>query len=91
MYRDVIGTEEDIGQRGNDPTGDLDAGSQLTADTADQSNAVTHSFLRLTTLPTHLLDRLSRYEATLWRQACQVLLTLRCLNRCSRWEMLRLR
>jgi hypothetical protein len=24
MYRDVIGTEEDIGQRGNDPTGDLD-------------------------------------------------------------------
>jgi hypothetical protein len=27
------------------------------------------------------VDRLSRYEATLWRQACQVLFTLQCLDR----------
>jgi hypothetical protein len=39
---------------------------------------LTRSFVRLTNLPTYPLDRLSRYEATLWRQACQILLTLRC-------------
>ena len=27
------------------------------------------------------LDRLSQYEATLWRQACQILFTLQCLDR----------
>ena len=27
------------------------------------------------------VDRLSRYEATLWRQACQILFTLLCLDR----------
>ena len=75
--RAYLGTEEDMRRQGNDPNGDLDAGSRLTADTANQSNAVTHSFLRLTNLPTYPLDRLSRYEATLWRQACQILLTLR--------------
>ena len=91
MYRDVIGTEEDMRQQGNDPTGDLDAGSRLTGDTADQSNAVTHSFLRLTNLPTYPLDRLSRYEATLWRQACQILLTLRLFDQRKPWERLRLR
>jgi hypothetical protein len=31
--------------------------------------------------PTYPLDRLSRYEATLWRQACQILFTLRYLDR----------
>jgi hypothetical protein len=91
MSRDIIGTEEDIGQRGNDPAGDLDAGSRLTADTADRSDAVTHSFLRLTNLPTYPLDRLSRYEATLWRQACQILLTLRFFDHRKPWERLRLR
>ena len=87
----LIGTEEDMRQQGNDPSGDLDAGSRLTADTANQSNAVTHSFLRLTNLPTYPLDRLSRYEATLWRQACQILLTLRSFDHRKPWEKLRLR
>jgi len=91
MYRDVIGTEEDMRQRGNDPSGDLDAGSRLTADTANQSNAVTQSFLRLTNLPTYPLDRLSRYEATLWRQACQILFTLRFFDHRKPWARLRLR
>ena len=91
MCNDVIRTEEDIRQQGNDLAGDLDAGSRLTADTADQSNAVTHSFLRLATLPTHPLDRLSRYETTLWRQACQILFTLRFFDHRKPWEKLRLR
>ena len=57
----------------------LDTGSR--SDTPDQSDDLTRSFVRLTNLPTYPLDRLSRYEATLWRQACQILFTLRCLNR----------
>ena len=49
------------------------------------------SFVRLTNLPTYPLDRLSRYEATLWRQACQILFTLQCLDRRKPWERRRLR
>jgi hypothetical protein len=39
------------------------------------------SFLRLATLPTCPLDRLSRYEHTLWRQARQITHTLERLGR----------
>jgi hypothetical protein len=38
-------------------------------------------FLRLANLPSYPLDRLSRYEAVLWRQACQILLALDALDR----------
>jgi hypothetical protein len=38
-------------------------------------------FLRLTNLPNYALDRLSRYEATLWRQAGQILFALDILGR----------
>ena len=38
-------------------------------------------FLRLTNLPNFALDRLSRYEATLWRQVRQTLLALDALDR----------
>ena len=38
-------------------------------------------FLRLANLPNYALDRLSRYEATLWRQVRQVLLALDALDR----------
>jgi hypothetical protein len=54
--------------------------SPLNSKTAFQPDDLTRSFVRLTNLPTYPLDRLSRYEATLWRQACQVLFTLRCLG-----------
>jgi hypothetical protein len=40
-----------------------------------------HCFLRLANLPTYPLDRLSRYEATLWRQAGQILFALDTLDR----------
>jgi hypothetical protein len=46
---------------------------------------LTLSFVRLTNLPRLLLDRLSRYEATLWRQACQITFTLRCLDQRKSW------
>jgi hypothetical protein len=38
-------------------------------------------FLRLANLPNFALDRLSRYEATLWRQASQILYALEVLDR----------
>ncbi len=38
-------------------------------------------FLRLVNLPNYALDRLSRYEATLWRQAGQILFALDVLDR----------
>ena len=39
------------------------------------------SFLRLANLPTFPLDRLSRYEHVLWRQARQIVFTLESLRR----------
>jgi len=36
-----------------------------------------HCFLRLANLPNFALDRLSRYEASLWRQAVRILFALR--------------
>jgi hypothetical protein len=52
---------------------------------------LTQSFVRLSNLPTYPLDRLSRYEATLWRQARQIVLTLQRLGRRKPWEGPRLR
>jgi hypothetical protein len=38
-------------------------------------------FLRLANLPDYALDRLSRYEAILWRQVRQILIALDALGR----------
>jgi hypothetical protein len=51
--------------------------------TADASTGLTRSFLRLNGLGTCPLDRLSRYEAALWRQAGQILFMLHSLDRRS--------
>ncbi|MBR1279272.1 hypothetical protein JQ624_31935 [Bradyrhizobium sp. AUGA SZCCT0283] len=50
-------------------------------DDSHEFAGVIQSYLRLANLPTFPLDRLSRYEATLWRQACQILFTLQFSNR----------
>ena len=50
------------------------------------SDEITCAFLRLSNLPTYPLDRLSRYEATLWRQACQILFALQFLERRKPWK-----
>ena len=47
----------------------------------DRPVKLTRCFLRLANLPNFALDRLSRYEATLWRQAGQILFALDALNR----------
>jgi hypothetical protein len=82
----VVAAENPIQQDQDTPTSGLDP-----AEPADPFDDLTHSFVRLSNLPTYPLDRLSRYEATLWRQACQVLFTLQCLDRRRPWERRRLR
>lgn len=72
-------------QNEDEITGSLDVDLRSTAEPADQSDDLTRSFVRLTNLANYPLDRLSRYEATLWRQACQILFTLRCLEQRKPW------
>src|SRR6266576_1452134 len=80
-----------------DPIGSgLDDTHHITEDTepplspnrnlADQPANLARCFLRLANLPSYPLDRLSRYEATLWRQAGQILFALAALDRCKPWE-----
>jgi hypothetical protein len=92
MYRSALATEEDMQQDHHKPcSSTFDPGPPSTGEPADPSGDLTRAFVRLTNLPTYPLDRLSRYEATLWRQACQVLFTLQCLDRRKPWERRRLR
>ena len=83
-FRNGFATDEDERQDDDEPsTSSIDPSPSP----ADPYDDLTRSFVRLTNLPTYPLDRLSRYEATLWRQACQILFTLRCLRR-KPWERL---
>jgi hypothetical protein len=91
MYHDAVATEDEKRQNEDGTSGSLNTCSQSTLGPADQSDDLTRSFVRLINLPTYPLDRLSRYEATLWRQACQTLFTLRCLSQSRPWKRLRLR
>jgi hypothetical protein len=50
-------------------------------DAASRSRDVALSYLRLTNLDNELVDRLSRYEGSLWRQAVQTLFALQALKR----------
>ena len=45
------------------------------------TTAFAQCFMRLANLPNFALDRLSRYEATLWRQASRILFALDALDR----------
>ena len=47
----------------------------------DPATGLATCFLRLANLPSFPLDRLSRYEAVLWRQASQILFALDALDR----------
>ena len=57
---------------------DAAAGNELGS---DSKNDIADCFFRLTALPTFPLDRLSRYEHLLWRQARQIVFTLEALRR----------
>jgi hypothetical protein len=60
----------------NDQERSISAGS-----TSGRTNDMARCFLRLCNLSNYALDRLSRYEATLWRQVAQTLAALNCLDR----------
>ena len=51
---------------------------------SSSENDIANCFLRLAALPTFALDRLSRYEHLLWRQARQIVFTLESLRRRKR-------
>ena len=51
---------------------------------SDSKKHIADCFLRLAELPTSALDRLSRYEHMLWRQARQIVFTLESLRRRKR-------
>ena len=84
-YRNAVATEEGYH---DEPISALDPRAPVGVEPADQGEDLTRSFVRLSNLPTCPLDRLSRYEATLWRQACQIMFTLQCLDRRKPWEKL---
>ncbi len=56
---------------------DADEGNELSS---DSKTNIANCFLRLADLPTSALDRLSRYEHVLWRQARQIVFTLKSLR-----------
>jgi hypothetical protein len=85
MFRNTVPTEE-VPKDRDELIGKTEVGSLSTSEPADQFDDLTRSFVRLSNLPTYPLDRLSRYEATLWHQACQVLFTLQRFDRRKPWE-----
>jgi hypothetical protein len=86
VYRNAFATEEGMQQDDETRSSTLNPDPPSTLEPADPSDDLTRAFVRLSNLPTYPLDRLSRYEATLWRQARQVLFALQRLDRCKPWE-----
>jgi hypothetical protein len=80
MHRDAIATKDATPKSEDDLTGSFDSDPQSCVETADQSDDLTRSFVRLSNLSTYPLDRLSRYEAVLWRQACQILFAAQAMG-----------
>jgi hypothetical protein len=90
VYRNAVAIEDGVEQNEDGLTCET-TGSTSTGAPADQFDDLTHAFVRLSNLPTYPLDRLSRYEATLWRQACQILFALQCLDRRKPWDIMKIR
>jgi len=65
----------------NGTEGVPNSGQKSVEPTIDPTADFARCFLRLANLPNFALDRLSRYEATLWRQVAQILFALDALDR----------
>jgi hypothetical protein len=61
--------------------GSISRGVTAAKPSIDPAVHLARCFQRLADLPNFVLDRLSRYEATLWRQIAQILFTLDALDR----------
>ncbi len=86
MYQNAVTTRNPVQPDTPDLTNDSDTRPKSSLEHVDGSDDLTRSFVRLSNLPTYPLDRLSRYEATLWRQACQILIAMQILDRRKPWE-----
>ena len=80
MYQHAVAFAPDIKHELEDLT-DKTVDSTSLREPSSSSDDITGAYVRLSNLSTYPLDRLSRYEATLWRQACQIMLALRYLGR----------
>ena len=89
LCRNPIAPDE-VAQLKEHANSDAEGAASVSASDGDPDD-LTCSFVRLSNLPTYPLDRLSRYEATLWRQACQTLFALQFLERRKPWERMRAR
>jgi hypothetical protein len=80
---DVVGFDRDPASLSatNDTEALPSSGPKSVDHAVDLRAELTRCFLRLTNLPNFALDRLSRYEATLWRQVRQILFALDVLDR----------
>ena len=85
-YRNIAASRD-----GDELAAGMESGPTSISTAANPYDDLTQAFVRLSNLPTYPLDRLSRYEATLWRQARQILFTLQRLDRHKPWERPRLR
>jgi len=88
MYQIAVSAEADMAQDRDELASNLDGASPPSADRTKQAD-LTRTFMRLANQQAFPLDRLSRYEATLWRQARQVLFALQFLGRRKPWERMR--
>jgi hypothetical protein len=81
LHRTAVATTDlESEVTGAAPVSSHEPNAESLSDDTGQFDDLTRSFIRLTSLPTCPLDRLSRYEATLWRQACQILFALQFLG-----------
>ena len=70
------------GSASHDVANETEAGPSCMPNALRPTNAeFARCFLRLANLPDYALDRLSRYEAILWRQVRQILIALDALDR----------
>ena len=75
---DPVGFDRDLASLGT--TNDIEAVPSFGPKSADPAADLGRCFLWLTNLPNYAVDRLSRYEATLWRQVRQILFALDALS-----------
>lgn len=73
----------------DEPNGNGHASTQASAESINDFDDLTRSYIRMANLPICPLDRISRYEARLWRQACQILFSLKLLSRRKPWSTAR--
>jgi len=78
-WADSFDADPDLASHGitNEPEARPSSGPK----SVDPATELARCFLRLANLPSYPLDRLSRYEAILWRQAGQILFALDALDR----------